>query len=387
MTPIITSSLDTDLYKLTMMQCIYHHFPKAEALYRFQCRNDIATAYLKETVQTQVDALGQLKFQDDDIDYLATLPFFKPDFLEYLNQYRFDTNQVAITKSGQSLAITITGPWVETILYEVPLLAIVSECYTQGFQANETIGQARAILEDKIGYLNHLEDTGFSFTDFGTRRRFSKAWQHEVIATFKAKVPKRLAGTSNIWLAKKHDVPVIGTMAHEYLQACQVLAPNILESQKYALETWYDEYQGQLGIALTDSITMDVFLREFNQDLATKYIGLRQDSGDPFAWTEKALQHYAKLGIDTRDKVFVYSDRLTLPKAYTLYETYKDKVKLAFGIGTHITNDVGIPPLDIVIKLNQLNGQHVVKISDSTGKAICDDDQYLKEFKNKLGIN
>lgn len=382
MQPIIQSLLDTDLYKYTMMQCVFHYFKDAKACYQLSCRSNQPTAMLKAPVSQQLAMMDGLTLNQEELEYLASLPYFKDDFLAYLASYQLNAESIAVGTEHDALTLMIEGPWLDTILFEVPLLATISECYSQ---TQSAASHGQSILQDKIAYLEGLE-AGFGFTDFGTRRRYSKAWHSEVLQTLQAKAPARLRGTSNLMLAKALKLPAVGTMAHEYLQAAQVLAPSLAQAQAYALEIWLQEYGDQLAIALTDCITMDAFLKTFDKALATRYHGLRQDSGDPFEWTEKALAHYRRLGINPKEKRFVYSDRLSFEKAYQLYQRYQDQAKIDFGIGTYLTHDVGFKPLDIVIKLYHLNDKPVVKISDSPSKIICDNLDYLAKVKETFEI-
>lgn len=384
--PIITSLLDTDLYKFTMMQCVFHHFPDTLVRYRFISRKQIDLSAHAALIQQEIAALCQLTLNDSELAYLSTLPYFKPDFIAYLQS--FQLQQKHITLSHDPFEIIIEGPWLETILFEVPLLAIISESYYQAtFSAAEQdhmIHTGREHLEKKIQYLLHSQEK-IHFSDFGTRRRFSRSWQHEVIQTLR-KYPEYFDGTSNIYFAQQFQLRPIGTMAHEYLQAFQVLAPEIPGCQRFALQTWLKEYPDALGIALTDVLTMDIFLSEFDQDLAQQYIGLRQDSGDPLIWGEKALAHYKKLGIDARNKLFVFSDSLTFAKAVEIHQHFKNRCKPLFGIGTYLTNDMGQATLDIVIKMTHTNHQPVVKISDSKGKIVCEDAHYLQKIKSIFAL-
>lgn len=376
--PIITSLLDTDLYKLTMMQCVFHHFPQTQVAYRFQRRKSINLADCLDNIKAQIIHLCELRFSEEDLAYLQTLPFFRSDFLDFLRNFHLKKQYINISVKD-NLEIRIEGPWLETILFEVPVLAIVNETYYQQHFPQFDLTTGRERLAKKIALLHPIED--FQFSDFGTRRRFSKVWQQEVIATCTKALPKQFIGTSNVYFAKLFHLQPIGTMAHEFLQACQVLAPHLVGSQRFALETWLTEFHDNLGIALTDVLTMDVFLQEFEKDLAARYIGLRQDSGDPIEWGEKALKHYQNFNIDARSKTFVFSNGLTIPKAIPIYNHFKDKVKMTFGIGTNLTNDVGPTPLDIVIKMTHTNQHPVIKISDSPGKIVCEDEHYLQYVK------
>ncbi len=382
---IINSLLDTDLYKLTMMQCILHHFPHTQVAYQFKCRKPIDLTKIAKKVEEQVHHLCQLKLSEAELQYLASLPYIKSDFIVFLKDFQLNANHVQI-RAKSHLDIQIQGSWVDTILFEVPLLAIISEIYYQETYPDTDFSLGIDKLNDKIALIDNETYANIQFSDFGTRRRFSKNWQEHVLKILSHKIPTQFTGTSNLLFAKEMNLRPIGTMAHEYLQAFQVLAPQLKGSQNYALQIWLDEYQDQLGIALTDTLTMDVFLQEFDKNLATRYAGLRQDSGDPILWGEKAIKHYQALGIDPREKMFVFSDSLTFEKMCHIYNHFKDKCKPYFGIGTNLTNDVGYPSLDIVIKMTHANHHPVIKISDSIGKLVSEDAAFLNLVKNTFQL-
>lgn len=373
---IITSLLDTDLYKFTMMQCVFHHFKEVKVDYHFKCRRAFDLSPYADKIHAQISHFCDLRLSEDELSYLLTLPYFKADFIDFLRTFCLNPQDVQIDLS-QGFDIKINGTWLNTILYEVPLLAIVSQTYYESAFPENDLTQARENLSKKITFVQK-NASEIRFCDFGTRRRFSHAWQQEIIQTLQAQLPKQFDGTSNIYFAKKFNLKPIGTMAHEFLQACQVLAPNIQGSQQFALEIWLNEYADFLGIALTDTLTADIFFQEFNQTLSNRFAGLRQDSGDPIQWGEKALNHYAHFGIDPKSKIFVFSDNLTFPKAAHIYAHFKNKCQPYFGIGTNLTNDAGHLPLDIVIKMTHTNDKPVIKISDSKGKLVSEDDAYLK---------
>ncbi|MFH7566417.1 nicotinate phosphoribosyltransferase [Oceanimonas smirnovii] len=384
--PVITTLLDTDLYKYTMMQAVLHQHPAAEVEYRFRCRTpnvDFSACF--NDISREIDHLCTLQLSDDELNYLAGLDYIKPDFIHFLRLFRLDRRFVHLECVNGRLELSIRGPWLHTILFEVPLLAIISEVYCRHHYPKPNWEQARARTQHKMDLLAPAE--GFRFSDFGTRRRFSARWQQEVVQTLAAGLPTQFSGTSNLALSRLIDRPPMGTMAHEFLQAFQALGPRLIDSQKAALDAWVSEYRGRLGIALTDVVGMDAFLQDFDLYYAKLFDGLRHDSGDPVIWTEKALAHYRKLKIDPNGKRLVYSDSLTVSKALELYQRFAGQCRPAFGIGTHLTNDVtNTPPLSMVIKMTRCNGQAVAKLSDSPGKAMCEDAGYLAYLSQVFGV-
>lgn len=387
---IIQSLLDTDFYKLTMMQAVLHQFPAAMVTYRFKCRNEHVdlTPYIDE-INAEIDALCRLKFSKVELAYCRQIRFFKSDFIDFLQLFSLNRDFIQVSVEKGVLAIDINGPWLHTILFEVPVLAIINEVYFkhQATRFDEALALER--LTQKINLVNALTSEGetcFKFSDFGTRRRFSHAWQETIIQRLKAALPDHFTGTSNVFFAKRHQLTPIGTMAHEYLQACQALGPRLIYSQQFAFEKWAQEYRGELGIALSDVCGHAAFLRDFDLYFCKLFDGARHDSGDPFVWGDNMIQHYEKMRIDPRTKKLVFSDSLTFPLAIQLYERFKDKIQLAFGIGTNLTNDVGYEPLQIVIKMISCNQQPVAKVSDTPEKTMCPDPSYLAYLKKVFQI-
>lgn len=389
--PILTSLLDTDAYKLHMQQAVYHRYYNVPVVAEFRCRSDDALGEFAEEIAQQVQLMRELALTDSEYDYLAALPFFKEDYLDWLRCFRYNPEQVHIENQSGKLKITIEGPWREVILWEVPLLALVSEIAHRN--RTPEIGETQAIetLQQRLAQFSAksagLDMSGFTLVDFGTRRRYSNAVQRAVITHLKNEVPGWFGGTSNYLLAKQLDLPPVGTQAHEWFQAFQQISPVLANSQRAALQGWLDEYPDHLGIALTDCIAMDAFLRDFNLFFANRYVGLRHDSGDPILWGEKALAHYEKLGIDPSTKTLVFSDSLSLDKSLELYRHFHNRTKLVFGIGTKLTCDIpGVTPLNIVIKLTRCNGKPVAKISDSPGKSICQDEGFVKALHKAFDL-
>jgi nicotinate phosphoribosyltransferase len=392
--PIIRSLLETDLYKFTMLQAMLHHFPTNTATYRFVCRNTPAypLARLVDQVNEQLDWLCGLRFTPDELGYMASLRFIKPDFVQFLRLFQLERSFIKVSAQGDDLLIEATGPQVHVMLFEIYVLAIVNETYFQSLGVT-SLDQGRERLQAKIDLMRselngQPQDVNhpFEFFDFGLRRRFSGCWHDEVVHTLKDQVPEYFKGTSNVSLAKKYNLVPIGTMAHEYLQMFQAVGVQLRQSQKASLETWVQEYRGDLGTALTDVVGMDAFLCDFDLYFAKLFDGLRHDSGDPIAWGEKALAHYAKLRIDANSKRLVFSDGLDVPKALEIYRHFRGRVQMGFGIGTNLTNDIGAIPLNIVMKLVRCNDQPVAKLSDTPGKTLCEDETFLAYLRSVFKV-
>ncbi|ARE65689.1 nicotinate phosphoribosyltransferase [Moraxella catarrhalis] len=399
--PIITSLLDNDLYKFTMLQAMLHQFPQTHGVYRFRCRNNHETAFalgeIKADLEQQLDYLCQLKFTQDELDYLRGLRFIKSDFVDYLELFSLKRRFITVsTDENHFLNIDIEGPMIQAMFFEIFVLCLVSELYYRRLATDDIMAEGQKRLDAKIALLHEYHakqstqpmpaDNAFTVADFGTRRRFSKAWQYHVVKSLHEACPVIVRGTSNVYLAKQLGITPIGTMAHEFLQAFQALDVRLRNSQKAALESWVREYRGDLGIALTDVVGMDAFLRDFDLYFAKLFDGLRHDSGDPYEWGDKAIAYYHQLKIDPKTKILTFSDGLTLQKAWDLHQYFKDKIKTGFGIGTNLTNDLGEVQLNIVLKLVACNGQPVAKLSDSPGKTMIDDDTYLAYLKQVFEI-
>lgn len=385
---IIRSLLDTDLYKFTMMQAVLHQFPGAQVEYRFKCRNaDIDLRPFAADIRQAISELCSLRLSENELAYLASLRFVKPDFVDFLRLFQLQERYVDVRTDAGELEIIIRGPWLHTILFEVPVLAIVNQIYFQDRQSTVTEAEGHRRLEAKIDVVrDHPETKQFRFADFGTRRRFSTDWQRAVVTSLSEALPEHCVGTSNVLLAKDLGLIPIGTMAHEYLQACQALGPRLVDSQQFAFETWAREYRGDLGIALSDVVGIDAFLRDFDLYFCKLFDGARHDSGDPINWAERLIAHYRRHRIDPRHKNLVFSDGLDLPKALAIYDRFKDQAKLSFGIGTNLTNDLGHTALNIVIKMTECNGQPVAKLSDTAGKTMCRDETYLAYLRQVFKI-
>ena len=388
---IITSLLDTDLYKFTMMQVVLHQFPGAEVEYRFKCRNKANLAPYVSEIREEIRGLCSLQFQDAELVYLKAMRFIKSDFIDFLGLFRLNEKYVSVTalQTGE-IEVSIKGPWLHTILFEIPVLAIINEVYFRNTQKQPDVLEGRTRLDTKIALLQADGLQALKIADYGTRRRFGKAWHEEVLRTLSAQLGTaasgQFAGTSNVLFAMKLGLTPLGTMAHEYLQACQALGPRLRDSQVFGFESWAKEYRGDLGIALSDVYGMSAFLRDFDMYFCKLFDGARHDSGDPFQWGERMIAHYNKNRVDPKTKTLIFSDGLTVPRTIELYQQFKGRCQLAFGIGTNLTNDLGYEPLQIVIKMVRCNGQPVAKLSDTPSKNMCDDEKYLAYLRQVFEI-
>jgi nicotinate phosphoribosyltransferase len=389
---IVQNLLDTDFYKLTMMQAVLHNYPNVEVEWEFRCRNhEDLTPYLAE-IRYQIELLADIAITADQLAFLERIAFIKADFIRFLSLFRFNLRYVRSSIENGELCIRLRGPWLHVILFEIPLLAIVSEVRNRYRYRDVQLEQVSERLYQKLDWLkgeaSSAELSGFQLADFGTRRRFSYRVQEQVVNILKHDFPGHFVGTSNVHLAREYDLKPIGTMAHEWLMAHQQLGPRLIDSQSAALDCWVREYRGLLGIALTDCISMDAFLVDFDLYFAKLFDGLRHDSGDPYAWAEKAIRHYEKLGIDPLSKTLIFSDGMTLPSALQLYRALHGRINLSFGIGTNLTCDIpGVEPTNMVIKMINCNGHPVAKISDTAGKTQCHDENFINYLKHVFRVS
>ena len=388
---IIDSLLDTDLYKFTMQQCVLHQFPGAQVQYRFKCRTpNVDLRPFLDEINAEIDHLCELHFTDEELAYLGGLRFIKSDYVDFLSLFHLKRNYIQVVESDDypcGIDISIKGPWLHTILFEIPVLAIVNEVYFRRLYGDLDKSEGRRRLAEKIHLLLSEPNNGdLHISDYGTRRRFSRAWQEEVLLTLKKELGPMLSGTSNVLLAKKFGLIPLGTMAHEYLQACQALGPRLRDSQVYGFEMWAKEYRWDLGIALSDVYGMEPFLKDFDMYFCKLFDGARHDSGDPFVWGERMIEHWACNKCDPRSKSLIFSDALTIPRVIELYRRFHGRVGIGFGVGTNLMNDLGPTALNVVIKMVQANGQPVAKISDAPEKGMCEDEGYLRYLRQVFGI-
>lgn len=387
MKQIITSLLENDMYKFSMGQAIYHQFPDYKTTWTFKCRNqDVRfTAAMVKEIKRQIKSYCKLRFTEEELAYLDSIPWIRGSYVDFLRlwQPRYKDFEIT-TKATCGLSIEAKGTWLNTSMYEIPVLAIVNEVYFRmNFDYDELFAAFQKKLELKIMYLiNGTYDIG-TFSEFGLRRRLSGEAQDLAVKMLCRNNSKyhnsRCVGTSNVYLAKKHGVTPVGTMAHEWIMCVGQgnHKHNPAYSNWYALEAWVKEYGILNGTALTDAITTDCFLRDFQLTYATLFSGVRHDSGDPYEWGEKMLKHYSSLGIDASTKTLLFSDSLDFERAHNLHAHFNGRAKVAFGIGTYLSNDTNVPALNIVMKTTSCNGQDVAKISDTPGKGMCKNPEYV----------
>ena len=392
---MIESLLTQDLYKYSMGQSIYHQFPSYKTTWTFKCRNTNVkfTPEMVEEIKEQIKHYCTLTFNEDELEYLNNIKWFKGSYIDFLRLWKPRYEDFEITTNADcGLSIETRGTWLNTSMYEIPTLAIVNEVYFR-----MAYDYDRLLRSFKIRLNNKYYDIKFgiyflgTFSEFGLRRRLSAEAQELVIKDFSnlndIKYGKsKFIGTSNVYLAKKYGITPVGTMAHEWIMCTGQgnHKHNPAYSNFYALDAWVKEYGVLNGIALTDTITTDCFLKDFDLTFATLFSGVRHDSGNPIKWGEKIIKHYESLGIDPKTKTLLFSDSLNFKKADALYRHFSNRINVAFGIGTYLSNDTMVKPLNIVMKTTFCNGQDVAKISDVEGKGMCKNPDYVEYLKRSI---
>ena len=385
MEQIIVSLLETDMYKMSMGQAIYHQFSDYKTTWSFKCRNkDVHfTDEMVAEIKRQIRLYCNLRFTEDELEYLNHIKWIKGSYVDFLRLWKPRFEDFEITTNAEcGLAIETKGTWLNTSMYEIPTLAIVNEVYFRmAYDYEKLMKNFKERLQKKIQLLTDGTYQLGAFSEFGLRRRLSAEAQELAIQELaKANYPySKFVGTSNVYLAKKFGLTPVGTMAHEWIMCVGQgnHKHNPAYSNWYALDAWVKEYGVLNGTALTDAITTDCFLKDFQLTYATLFSGLRHDSGDPIEWGDKMIEHYKALEIDPKTKTLLFSDSLNFEKADKLYRYFKDKAKVAFGIGTYIANDTDVPALNIVMKTTACNGMDVAKISDTPGKGMCKNPDYV----------
>ena len=387
---IINSLLENDMYKFSMGQAIYHQFPTYETGWTFKCRNEgvVFTSEMVEEIKEQIKAYCELRFAEDELEFLAKFRWIKCSYVNFLRLWHPRYEDFTITTGGdKGLTIETYGTWLNTSMYEVPVLAIVNEVYFRmAYDYDMLLHSAKDKLDEKIEWIGRGGLYCLSnFSEFGLRRRLSADVQEMVV---KALAETQFScstfvGTSNVHLAKKFGLTPVGTMAHEWIMCVGQGNPrhNPAYSNYYAMHAWIKEYGTKNGIALTDTLGTDLFLRDFDDEIATLFSGVRHDSGDPFAFGDKFIDKYKELGINPKTKTLLFSDGLDFRKADELFRYFNPRINVAFGIGTYLSNDTCVEPLNIVMKVTKCNGTDVAKISDTPGKGMCKNPEYVEYLK------
>ncbi|MBO7676267.1 MAG: nicotinate phosphoribosyltransferase, partial [Erysipelotrichaceae bacterium] len=379
MEQIIKSAMENDLYKFSMGQAIYHQFSDYKTTWTFRCRNKGVkfTPEMLDEIRRQIRYYCDLRFKEDELEYLHNILWIKGSYVDFLRLWKPRYEDFYISDEDEcGLYVETRGTWLNTSMYEVPALAIINEVYFRMSGNYDVMFEDfKKRADEKVRKVENGEYKLGYFSEFGLRRRLSYEAQEYIVKKLaEADIrDSRFVGTSNVYLAKKYNLTPVGTMAHEWIMCVGQgnHRHNPAYSNYYALDAWVKEYGVLNGTALTDTITTDCFLRDFRLTFATLFSGVRHDSGDPIEWGEKMLEHYKTLGINAKDKTLLFSDSLNFDKATKIYEHFRDRCKVAFGIGTYLSNDTCYEALNIVMKVTRCNGQDVAKISDVEGKGMC----------------
>ena len=371
-------------------QVMFHKFPSYTATWSFKCRNKNVrvTPNMIAEIKEQIKAYCSLRFTEDELTYLKNIPWIDASYVDYLRLWspRYNDFDIAVDENSPfGMRFEATGTWLNTTMYEIASLAIINEVYFRmTYDYNGLLDSAKQRFEAKFNDLMENKYYIGTFSEFGMRRRLSGEFQDYMVERLShlndtMKCASTFVGTSNVYLAKKYGIKPVGTMAHEYIMCVGQgnHKHNPAYSNYYAMQAWVNEYKTLNGIALTDTITTDCFLRDFDLTFATLFSGVRHDSGDPYDWGEKMIAHYNKLGIDPKTKTLLFSDSLDFESADNLFRYFNGRAKVAFGIGTFLSNDTYVEPLNIVMKVTKCNGVDVAKISDTTGKGMCKNPEYV----------
>ncbi len=386
---IINSLLDTDYYKYTMGQFAWKYYPNVKVKYAFINRSKVKLAksiHVHELIE-ELDHVKNLKLTLDELNYLNSLGIFSKDYLIFLSTLKIPP--VYVSEEDGELIIETQGLWSEAIFWETFILSIVNEMHYKSY-GNTPIGYLGILQDNLVPKIDKIKANPFKFVEFGTRRRFSTDIQGTVINMLENNLydKKALIGTSNVYLAKILNLKPIGTMAHELPMVCAGLNDESLYTLEHShdkmLSQWWFMYKEELSIALTDTFGTDFFFRDFSQEKAEQWKGLRQDSGDPIAFFYKALEFYEDYNIDPKEKLIIFSDGLTIDKIYEIEKAVDGRMKTAYGWGTNLTNDVGAEPLSIVVKAVEANGRPLVKLSDNTAKALGKP-KTIEKYKRAFG--
>ncbi len=399
--PIITSLLETDLYKFSMGQAIYHQFASYKTNWTFKCRNDGVkfTPEMLAEIKEQIKHYCSLKFTEEELNYLSNIEWLHEDYIDHLRLWNARFEDFTISNAGEcGFSLDAKGTWLNTSMYEIPVLAIINEVYFRmAYNYDELFEQYKRKLNEKTDWLITGKYNLGGFSEFGLRRRLSAEAQELAVKTlcenncnYKA---SKCVGTSNVYLAKKFNVIPVGTMAHEFVMCVGQGNPmyNPAYSNKLAMDAWTKEYGVLNGTYLTDTIGDEVTHLDMGYTYSICFNGVRHDSGDPYKWGDEWIKHFEKFynkyhddRVNPKNKTLLFSDSLDFERASRLYDYFKDKVKVAFGIGTYIANDTDVEPLNIVMKVTECNDRPVAKLSNADGKTMCKDDSYIEYLRKTI---
>ena len=403
--PMCKSLLDTDQYKDSMRQCYLHQFSSDHATWDFKARNvgDAAshekyTAEDREEIINQLKAYCALRYDEDELEWLCDSekrPWIHHNYIETIRDWRPHIEDITVEDDPISgLAIHTKGVQWKVSFYEIPILEIAAETYYRNhYDYEKLVKDFKEKTEEKLRFMRDGIFEPGTFSEFGARRRVSFELQDWLIGRLveekknnKTGPIQGFIGTSNMYLAKKYGITSVGTMAHEFIMTVGQghLYNNPAYSNWFALDAWVKEYGTMNGIALTDTIGTDVFLKDFRHTFATLFSGVRHDSGNPYTWGDKMIAHYKSLGIDPMTKTLMFSDGLDLKKATELNKYFKGKAKVAFGIGTDWSGPQGIEALNIVCKVAIVNGLDVAKLSDAPGKNMCRNPEAIERLHREI---
>jgi nicotinate phosphoribosyltransferase len=397
--PIIQSLLDTDFYKFTMGHWVFKRYPHVPVRYAFKNRTARVRLgdYIDEgELRRELDHVRTLRVNPSELHYLRGTneyggQIFSEDYLAFLKELCLPPYE--LERVDGTYKVEFSGMWCEAIYWETLALSIINELYYRtlmqrlsAFERDVVMATGTLRLAEKIKTLRTRPD--ITFSDFGTRRRFSRGWQEYVVRVLGQEIPGQLLGTSNTAMAMQYGLLPTGTMAHElYMVMAGTMAQNddtIRTSHNRVLQEWWEAYGWDLSIALTDTYGTDFFFRDMTTEQARAWKGLRQDSGDPIAFGEQAIAFYKRQGIDPRDKLVVFSDGLDLGTIVKLADHFAGRLRVSFGWGTNLTNDLGFEALSLVVKVVEAHGHHTVKLSDNLAKATGDAHD-IERFKHVFG--
>lgn len=398
---IITSLLETDLYKFSMGQAIYHQYPSYKTRWTFKCRNtDVKfTQEMVQEIKDQITAYCSLRFKEDELEYLSKIEWLHEDYIDHLRIWKPRYQDFIIsTDSDCGLFLEAVGTWVNTSMYEIPILAIVNEVfYRMSYDYDELFVQYKRKLQEKVEWLKTGKYNLGVFSEFGLRRRLSAEAQELAVKTLcdnnNAYKDSKCIGTSNVYLARKFNVVPVGTMAHEFVMCVGQGNPmyNPAFSNKLAMDSWTKEYGVLNGTYLTDTIGDETTHLDMEYTYSVSFGGVRHDSGDPYKWGEEWIKHFENYynkyhdeRVNPKNKTLLFSDSLDFERASALYAHFKNRIKVAFGIGTYIANDTDVPALNIVMKVSECNDRPVAKLSNANGKTMCKDDAYIEYLKKTI---